>query len=101
MDSHYLNQNAGNGGAVDTDTMKAFMEGPFIQWVSYSLLGNSLNTAFVVINHTVFITNVYVLYLLFSSKHFQRLQQNSISIPLLQVNFYTTFFKDCKFFKHK
>ena len=45
MDSHYLNQNAGNGGAVDTDTMKAFMEGPFIQWVSYSLLGNSLNTA--------------------------------------------------------
>ena len=45
MDSHYLNQNAGNGGAVDTDTMKAFMEGPFIQWVSYSLLGNSLDTA--------------------------------------------------------
>ena len=38
MDCHYFNQNLGGGGAVDPNTMKAFMDGTFLQWVSYIIL---------------------------------------------------------------
>ena len=36
MEGHYHIQNAVGGGAVDPNTMKAFMDGPYLQWVSLS-----------------------------------------------------------------
>ena len=37
MDCHYPFLNSAGGGAIDPTTMKAFMDGPLMQWVSKSL----------------------------------------------------------------
>ena len=37
MESHHHIQNMGGGGAVDPNTMKAFMDGPYLQWVSKNI----------------------------------------------------------------
>lgn len=37
MESPYRVQHMGGGGPTEANTMKAFMDGPFLQWVSISV----------------------------------------------------------------